>query len=83
MAHEEMKDWEKRVDEQLLEEEQANEQAKAFLDTLSEVEAELALQGLQELIHTTGHPPVEELVMGWERNLLGKGEEDEFHWDVV
>lgn len=82
MTHEEIKDWERRVDEQLLEEEQANEQAKAFSDTLGEVEAELALQGLQDLIHTAGHPPIEELVMGWERYILDGGE-DEFHWDVI
>lgn len=71
--------WEK-LDDQLLEEERALEEFKGYLDTLSIEDAETAVHGLHEYLRAVEHPPVEELVMGWERQLL---EEKPFRWDVV
>lgn len=61
--------WED-LDAQLIEEEQALEDFRGYLDTLSIEDAETAVNGLHEYLRTVEHPPVEELVMGWERRLL-------------
>lgn len=70
--HEAIKDWERRADELRLEQEKALEDMKGFLDGLSVEEAETAVHGLHERLHEAEHPPVEELVMGWERFVMSR-----------
>lgn len=61
--------WES-VDQTLLEEEQALAEFREYLDSLPIEEAETAIHGLHEYLREVGHPPVERIVMGWERWAL-------------
>ena len=61
--------WE-ALDSQLLEEEQALEEFRDYLNGLSIEEAECAVNGLNEYLKEQEHIPVDELVMGWERRLM-------------
>ena len=61
--------WES-VDQTLLEEEQALDDFRDYLDGLTIQDAETAVHGLMDYLHELEHPVVEELVMGWERKLL-------------
>lgn len=61
--------WES-LDDQLLAEEQALAEFREYLDSLSIEDAETAINGLHEYIREIGHPPTEQIVMGWERWTL-------------
>lgn len=64
------------LDETLLEEEQALEDFRAYLDALTIEDAETAVHGLLSYLHELEHPVVEDLVMGWERGLLNDSNSD-------
>lgn len=78
MSKEADKFWE-NLDEQLLEEEQALEEFRGYLNGLAIEEAESALNGLREHLKEREHLAVDELVMGWERRLLGADNPDNPH----
>jgi len=58
------------LDSQLLEEEQALEEFRAYLEQMDIDEAETAVAGLHEYLHEIEHPPFDEFLMGWERNVI-------------
>lgn len=63
----ELVEW---LDGELAEQEEALERSKAFLEGLTDEEAELAIYGLTQRLRELDHPPAENIVMGWERSVL-------------
>ena len=66
MSQEADKFW-RDLDDQLLEEEQALDEFRDYLDQMTIEEAETAVSGLHEYMHELEHPPFKQFLMGWER----------------